>query len=72
MKELKPFVVNVHEVHIQPYFVYAEDEDQAKEAVEMGDGTMMEDSMYFSHTLDHDLWTVREPDKTEIADYGDV
>lgn len=64
MEEEKYFVVETREVYIAGILVKAKDELEAKEkAYETG-----ENLPYFeySHTLDTDKWTVREPTEKEL------
>lgn len=60
MPKKKTFIVNVREVHIQPFRVEAETRQEAIEIVADGGGDLMEGCLEYSHTLDPDTWTVDE------------
>jgi hypothetical protein len=57
---MKNFIVSVREVHIQPYFVEAEDEKDAIKKVEDGEGEIVDADFEYSHSLDSNTWTVEE------------
>jgi hypothetical protein len=52
------YIVNVREVHIQPYKVTADDPEAAKGIIVADGGDIMEDMIEFSHRLDREYWTV--------------
>lgn len=65
------YVVETREVHIQGWFIEAKDELEAKDKVRGAEGVIIEAQFEYSHTLDTDLWTIREPTEEEIKQYGD-
>ena len=52
------YEVRVKEVHIQPYFVEAESEQEAIKVVEDGGGEIDESGFEYSCMLDSDEWNV--------------
>ena len=54
------FLVNVREVYTQMVLVEADNTDEAKTKVAKGDGTYLDNTLEYSHTLDQALWTVDE------------
>lgn len=54
------YKVLIREVHIQPYSVEAEDEKEAKAIVSNGEGSIIEEELEYSHTLDPETWTVEK------------
>lgn len=54
----KRFIVEVREVHVQPYEVEANSKEQAIEVVKEGGGEIIENALEYSHTLDSEYWTV--------------
>jgi len=65
MKEKKPFVVLVREVHVSSRVVYATSPENAIEAVN-NEEDEEEIACEYSHTLDPNTWTAREPYDGEI------
>jgi hypothetical protein len=61
---MKNFIVSVREVHIQPYYVEAEDERDAIERVMNGEGDIMDCNFEYSHSLDPETWTVETEEAT--------
>jgi hypothetical protein len=74
-------IVNVREVHIQPYVVEIDDgpagmpeekiEQIAKDIVRDGGGEILEAGFEYSHTLDSSLWTVenyRDPNTRKLCE----
>ena len=57
------YIVEVREVHIQPYEVEADSPEQAIQNVKDGEEdkiAMIESGFEYSHTLDSEFWTVEE------------
>ena len=59
---MKTYVVSVREVHVQQIEVQAKSEGDAIEKVAHGEGTPLDDTLEFSHTLDTATWTVEQTD----------
>lgn len=57
---MKPYIVEVREVHVQRVGIDASDEISAMDLVSSGNGTYL-DGLEYSETLDRQRWTVREP-----------
>ncbi len=58
----KRFNVSVREVHIQQISVIAESSEEAIHLVEEGEGTPLDNTLEYSHTLETDTWTAEEGD----------
>ena len=56
----KDFVVNVKEVHIQPYRIKAPDKETAIQMIKDGEGEILEGGFVYSHTLSSDTWTTED------------
>lgn len=54
------YIVNVREVHIQPYEVEAISPEDAAQAVADGEGDLIEGGFEYSHTLDRSLWDMTD------------
>lgn len=54
------FIVNIREVHTQMVEVEAEDKKDAKIKVAQGEGTYLDNTLEYSHTLNKSTWTVDE------------
>ena len=61
----KPYIVQVREVFVSSRVVYAESPEAAIEAVN-NEEDEEEIACEYSHTLDPDTWTAREPHDGEI------
>lgn len=59
-KNMKKYVVNVREVHVQPVRIEATSKEEAIEKIVKGQGTTVDDGLEYSHTLDSEFWTVEE------------
>lgn len=57
-KRTMRYIVEVKEVWTQPVEVEASSPEEAKEKVQRGEGTVLEDRFEFSHTLDAEHWNV--------------
>ena len=55
---MKMYRVMVREVHVQQVDIEADNEKDAIEGVQMGEGEMQDNRLEYSHTLDPELWTV--------------
>lgn len=56
----------VREVHIQEYTIEANNEQQAIDMVQDGQGYLDEQGFEYSHTLDTSLWTIRIEDTNDM------
>ena len=56
----KKFIVEVREVHVQPFKVEADSKAEAIETVKEGGGEIIENAFKYSHTLDSEYWTAEE------------
>ena len=61
------YIVNVREVHIQPYAVTADSPEEAMQIVEDGGGEIDEAGFEYSRTLGQDEWSVEEVKKKPRA-----
>lgn len=57
---MKTFVLAVREVWVQLFEIEAESKEDAKTRVHRGEGTAVDNSLEYSHTLDPETWTVDE------------
>ena len=57
---MKKFNIRMAEVHYQEVEIEAEDWLDAVDRVMEGDGTYLDNSLEFSHTLDVDKWKIEE------------
>ena len=57
-------IVRVQEVHLQFVAIEANSPEEAKALVEAGEGNNA--GMEYSHTLESDMWTVRDPNPEEM------
>lgn len=64
------FIVNVREVHVQPYVVSARSLDKAIHLVEAGEGEVWEGAFEYSHTLETDSWDGHEATPDELKEFG--
>jgi|CXWL01.1.fsa_nt_gi hypothetical protein len=64
------FIVNVREVHVQPYLIEAATLDEAITKVEEGEGDILEAGFEYSHTLETDSWDGHEAEKSELDEFG--
>lgn len=54
------FLVLVREVHIQQVEVEASSEEEAITQVHKGEGTYLDDTLEYSHTLNPEYWTTEK------------
>lgn len=58
--------VFVREIHVQPYEIVAESEEEAVQLVFIGQGELVEGTLEFSHFADKEDWVVEEIERDPI------
>ena len=62
---MKKYTVLVREVWVQPVEVTAASKEEAMRNIEDGGGTPLSNELEYSHTMDSDIWSIKEVEEVE-------